>query len=162
MTQLPLQYDLLLKKPDLHPFQIPSIKAALLTVCSNPILHQNPALLAKVITSLSLLTNQTPLLLKTKQSFASFHLKKGVEFPVLCTVRRHSLWITYFYLLFWMQLHNPGSIRNGYMSGFTMNRKLEVGEMTGNFQLVVEPASSSAELKQFLFSYWLLPWNRSA
>jgi ribosomal protein L5 len=96
-----LDLDLLIKLPNIHPYDVLEFNKAVLHINHNPAVSNKLSLLPAISSVLDF-TNQYPAVLSANSSFASFNVRKGMQLSLLSTVRNLNLRDLYYKFMFFI------------------------------------------------------------
>lgn len=150
----------MIKKPGLHPYQLPRMDKVSIQINHNPAIKNKLALLPAISASLNM-TNQYPQIRTASASYASFNIRKGMQFSLLTTLRQQEILRNFYYKLMFF-VYPPyfiavdtSVLANVYITP-SSDKNFHIGlkiapSVTANIALILNV--SDLELKRFYFSY---------
>lgn len=157
-----LELDQIIKDPKVRPDQIAKIKKVVVHINYNPVTKNKHNLILAISSSMEF-TNQYPAINKALKSYASFHVRKGMEISLLTTIIGIGIVELYYKLLFQVlpkhysmidttiskNIFKIQPIGGDYIFGVNLAPKV-----TANIAITL---TSSKILKRLLLSYWRIP-----
>lgn len=162
-----LNLDLIIKKPGLGPYDLPRFDKVAIQINHNAAIKNKLALFPAISASMNL-TNQYPQIRTASASYASFSIRKGMQFSLLTTLRHTNLLRNFYYkFMFFVYPQyfiavDTSVLTNVFItpssdSNFHIGIKISPS-VTANIALILHvPNKEHSELKRFYFSYWNLP-----
>ncbi len=161
-----LDLDLLIKKPDLHPYDIPQFEKAVLHINHNPVVSNKFAILPAISAGLDF-TNQYPAVHTAKLSYASFNVRKGMQLSLLTTIRSINLLDLYYKFMFIIlpqHLNSMESNSNNIFKILPNSGNFHIGisifnKVSGNLIFILKSKGKSLDpkFKRIVFSFFNFP-----
>jgi hypothetical protein len=126
-----LDLDMLINNPDSTPQTLPKLNKIVVQINHNPAIKNKNALFTAIAASMNL-TNQFPKINTANSSYASFNIRKGMQYSLVTTLRQQES-ITNFYLKFMFLVYPQyfiiadTSILSNVYPGSPLNQNFHIG-----------------------------------